>query len=100
MKHGKLQSSGKYEEAIKKFEELGDYKDANDLIWECYCSIGDEYFDKGEYNNAIKTYNTALEMKDSDTVHDKIWKCYCKIGDRHLKKKRYTKAISTYNQGA
>ena len=93
-----LQSSGKYEEAIKKFEELGDYKDANDLIWECYCSIGDEYFDKGEYNNAIKTYNTALEMRDSDTVHDKIWKCYCKIGDRHLKKKRYTKAISTYNQ--
>lgn len=93
-----LQSAGKYEEAIKKFEELGDYKDSNDLIWECYCSIGDENFDKGEYNNAIKTYNTALEMKDSDTVHDKIWKCYCKIGDRHLKKKRYTKAISTYNQ--
>lgn len=93
-----LQSSGKYEEAIKKFEELGDYKDSSDLIWECYCSIGDEYFDNGKYNSAIETYNTALEMKDSDTVHDKIWKCYCKIGDRYLAKKKYTKAISTYNQ--
>lgn len=93
-----LQAAGKYEDAIKKFEELGDYKDSKDLIWECYCGIGDDYFDKGKYNNAIKTYRFAIEMKDSNTLHDKIWQCYCKIGDRYLKNKKYTKAIKTYNK--
>ena len=89
---------GKYTEAIKKYEELGDYKDSRNLIWSCYCSIGDGYFDEGNYAEAIKTYNTALELKESDTLHDKIWKSYCKTADRYLEKKSYEKAISTYNK--
>ena len=93
-----LQNSGKYEEAIKKYEELKGYKDSEDMIWECYCSIGDRYFEKDSFHKAIETYNTALDMKDSDTLHDKIWDCYCRIGDKYLHKGKYLKAIKVYNK--
>lgn len=93
----KLQANGKYEKAIAKYKALGDYKDCDELIWECYCSMGDEYFKAGEFNKAIETYNTALELKEDDSLHDKIWKCYCGIGDDYFEAGKFDKAIETYN---
>lgn len=92
----KLQADGKYEKAIEKYKALGDYKDCKRLIWECYCSIGDEYFKAGEFNKAIDTYNIALDLKDDEKVHDKIWQAYLGIGDRHLSEGKYEDALSTY----
>lgn len=91
-----LQADGKYEKAIAKYKALGDYKDCEDLIWECYCLMGDQYFDEGEFQKAIDTYNTALDLKEDETLHDKIWQCYLGIGDQYMAGKDYEKALSTY----
>lgn len=91
-----LQADGKYEKAIEKFEALGDYKDSEDRIWQCYCSLGDQYFEAGDFNAAIDTYNTAIELKDDESLHDKIWQCYCGIGDQYFNAGEYDQALSTY----
>ena len=91
-----LQADGKYEKAIEKYKALGDYKDCSELIWQCYCSMADEYFEAGKFKKAIDTYNIALETKDDEAIHDKIWQCYIGIGDRHLSAGEYESALSTY----
>ena len=91
-----LQADGKYEKAIDKFESLGDYKDCEERIWECYCSMGDRYFKEGDYEAAIETYNIAIDLKDDESLHDKIWQCYCGIGDDLMDAKEYEQALSTY----
>lgn len=91
-----LQADGKYEKAIDKFEALGDYKDSEDRIWQCYCSLGDQYFEAGDFNTAIDTYNTAIKLKDDESLHDKIWKCYCGIGDQYFSAGEYDQALNTY----
>lgn len=91
-----LQAEGKYEKAIAKYKALGDYKDCENLIWECYCLMGDKYFEEGDFQKAIDTYNTALDLKEDETLHDKIWQCYLGIGDKYMADKNYEKAISTY----
>lgn len=93
----KLQKEGKYEKAIEKYEALGDYKDCEDRIWQCYCSIGDEYFAAGEFTKAIDTYNIAIKLKDDKKLHNKIWQCYIGIGDKYFEAGKFKKAIDTYN---
>lgn len=92
----KLQESGKYEKAIDKFESLGDYKDCKEHIWECYISIGDRYYKNGEYEQAIKTYTTAMNLKESDRIQTKIRKCYIGIGNRYYENNEFENAIASY----
>ena len=92
----KLQNAGKYEKAIDKFESLGDYKDCKEHIWECYISIGDKYYDNGQFEKAIDTYNTAMKMKESDRIQTKIRKCYIGIGNRYYDNEEFENAIASY----
>ena len=95
-----LKNDGKYSEAIKKFEALGDYQDCGELIWECYISIGDAYYDDGKFTDAIDTYNIAMNLKESDLIDKKIRKCHIAIGDNYYKKKKYKKALAAYSTAA
>ena len=95
-----LQKNGKYSEAIKKFTALGDYQDCDEHIWECYVSIGDDYYDDGRFEDAIDTYNTAMDLKESDKLYDKIRKCHIAIGDKYYKNKKYKKALAAYASAA
>lgn len=92
----KLQADGKYEKAIAKYKSLGDYKDCEELIWECYIGMGDQYFEAKDYNKAIDTYNIAIDLKDDQSLHDKIWQCYIGIGDVYMENGEYENALSTY----
>lgn len=75
-------------------ESLGDYRDPKEHIWECYISIGDRYYKNGEYEQAIKTYNTAMKLKESDRIQTKIRKCYIGIGDRYYENNEFENAIA------
>lgn len=92
-----LQADGKYEKAIEKYKALGDYKDCEELIWQCYIGLGDQYFEAGEFTEAMDAYNTAMDLKDDESLHDKIWQCYIGIGDQYYESGKFTKAIDTYN---
>lgn len=95
-----LQANGKYEEAIEKYQALGDYEDCTSLIWECYILMADEYYADGKFDKAIETYNIAAEIKNNDDIQDKIRDCHIGKGDAFCKEKQYTKALSSYSTAA
>ena len=95
-----LQQDGKYEEAIEKFTALGDYKDSQELIWQCWILLGDSYYDSGEFKKAIETYETALSLKEDQDIYNKIRKCHIKIGDKYYKNGEYEKALASYSVAA
>nr|WP_322719474.1 tetratricopeptide repeat protein [Nostoc sp. ChiQUE02]MDZ8232499.1 tetratricopeptide repeat protein [Nostoc sp. ChiQUE02] len=58
-----------------------------------YVKMGDKYFEKGEYTNAIINYNQALQINqgDADLLYYKRGLAYYQIGD-------YAAAIADYSQ--
>ena len=95
-----LMEDGKYELAIEKYTALGDYKDSADMIHQCWILIGDTHYEKKEFKEAITAYNTALDLKEDDSLHEKIRKCYIGIGDMYLKNNEYEKALGAYANAA
>lgn len=67
-----LQADGRYAEAIKVYESLGDYEDSEAMIRNCWISIGDGYYMDGQYEEALAAYYTASDMKESKELSDKI----------------------------
>ncbi|MBN3923560.1 tetratricopeptide repeat protein [Nostoc sp. NMS4] len=57
-----------------------------------YLKLGDEYFEKGEYTNAIVNYNKALKVNQSDVS------LYYKRGLAHYQLGDYEAAIADYSQ--
>ncbi len=95
-----LQQDGLYEEAIEKFTALGDYKDSQELIWQCWILLGDSYYDSGEFKKAIETYETAQGLKEDQSIDKKIRSCYIGIGDEYYKSGEYEKAMASYATAA
>ena len=95
-----LMEDGKYEPAIEKYTELGDYKDSKDMIHQCWILLGDKHYENKEYKDAINAYNTAMELKEDDSIHEKIRLCYIGIGDKYLKNSEYEKALGAYANAA
>ena len=58
-------ANGKYDEAIKIFEELGGYKDSNDQVLETTYLKAVNLLGKGEYDLAITVFEKLNEYKDS-----------------------------------
>lgn len=54
-------------------------------------NLGDEYFKMGDYKNAYKHFNTALE------INPKLWIALNNLGIIEEKKGNYSKALSYYN---
>ncbi|QKQ74912.1 tetratricopeptide repeat protein [Nostoc sp. TCL240-02] len=63
-------------------------EDSNTL----YAKLGDEYFEKGEYTNAIVNYSKALQAKSTDID------LYYKRGLTHYQIGDYEAAIADYSQ--
>ncbi len=75
----KVEQSGKYEEAMALFEEIGDFLDASDHYKTCKTEKekndkikktyeeAEAYFINGEYYKAMKLYKTISSYKDSAT---------------------------------
>lgn len=47
---------------------------------------GNEYYDRKNYNSAVKEYKAALELSDTPDIHNSIGAAYCLLG-------RYDRAI-------
>ncbi|WP_392482514.1 tetratricopeptide repeat protein [Nostoc sp. C110] len=68
--------------------EYNNNEDLNTL----YAKLGDEYFEKGEYTNAIVNYSKALQVTSSDID------LYYKRGLTHYQIGDYEAAIADYSQ--
>lgn len=95
-----LMSKGEYELAIEKFEDLGDYKDSTDMLWQCWVLWGDDFYKAGKFKKAITAYETAADIKKDDSIHEKIRLSYIGIGDKYMESQEYEKAIGSYTVAA
>lgn len=93
---GQLMDSGKYEEAIEIYTSLGDYKDSESLICQCWILIGDTHYESKNFKKAINAYETALDMSKDESLNEKIRLCYIGMGDKYYGQKEYEKALGAY----
>lgn len=69
-----LLESGNYETAIASFEEMGEYRDADERIKECWYKQGEELFNNGRYKEASEIFNKLLDYSDSkDKYNESIY---------------------------
>ncbi len=66
-------NNGKYEDAAKQFEKLGDFRDSSKRVDECYYEKGVEDLTKKYYEQAISSFEKSITYKDSK---DKITESY------------------------
>jgi tetratricopeptide (TPR) repeat protein len=77
-----LQLRGKYDEAVATAETVASN---NRGIAEHYVFLGNEYRDRGDYDNALRAYKLALASKsDHAAAYEAMSKLYERIGDTAL----------------
>jgi hypothetical protein len=57
----KLFASEDYEQAAIIFKELQNYKDSEQLYYECIYAIGEKQYERGHYTTALDTLETVLD---------------------------------------
>lgn len=79
-KNEALEVRGKFDEALALAERQADN---NRGIADHYVYLGDEYRERGDYDNAMRAYRTALATDpDHPRVHASMAKLYSYMGDR------------------
>lgn len=92
---GKCVQEKKYDEAIKIYTDLKDYKDSEEKIVATYYEKGADFFEQGEYTSAIVAYEAAGGYKDSKEC---IQKSYYSQGNDLATVKKYSEAIEAYEK--
>lgn len=88
------QYSGKEKEAAKMYTKLIQKYPNSSIAGEAYASLGDFYFDRNDFRNAIHNYNYAIKYKKSERYLWSIFKlgwCYYNLG-------QYAKAIKNWKK--
>lgn len=88
-----LMETGQYEEAIVKFEELGDYKDSTRLLTEATYRNANHLFESEKYSDALSIYESLDNYADSN---NKILECYFNLGEQYFQKGYYKTALEYY----
>ena len=89
-----LAEAGKYADAIFKFNQLEeDYKDVKTRLEGAYFALGQQQLEKGEYENAISTFEKCKANKQAEK---KIKETYELMADDQLSKKFFKKAYNNY----
>ena len=98
----KLFEEGKYEEALKKFQEI--LKDHPD-VFELHINLGNIYYEMGDYEKAEKEFNYVIQEAEKhrdklgdEVTDDIIARAYAGIGNCYVKKKDYSKAKEYYEK--
>lgn len=74
-----LFQSGRYDEALTIFQELGDYQDSPQRVLQCKYSIARDYFKQGKFNEAEAIFGELADYEDSREYLEQIpWKKFHK----------------------
>ncbi len=84
---------GEFDSSLNKFKYLIEKKIAKDLADNCQFWIGQIYFSKKEYLNAIKEFEKVLKYEDSNKKSESIYK----IGLSYIKLGNNNEAIDKFN---
>ncbi|MGI6070325.1 MAG: zinc ribbon domain-containing protein [Blautia sp.] len=89
----KLLSDKNYTEASVLFNQLGDYKNANEKYRECRMKIADELFNKLNYEEAVKIYD---ELGEYGNAQEKKNESYYLMARTMFNKEKYKDAEVIY----
>jgi tol-pal system protein YbgF len=98
---GALKAFGekKYDEAIQMFQALLDGGAPEDLADNCHYWIGESFFGKKEYKEALKHLEMVFQYKTSEKKGDAYFmmgRCYEMTGDKAKAKEAYEKVVKDY----
>src|SRR5699024_8416400 len=74
-----LFESEKYDDALSIYESLNNYADSNNKILECYFNLGEQYFQKGDYETALEYYKNAQQESLAARTTEKIYENAIKL---------------------
>lgn len=89
----------RYDEAIQMFQALLDGGTPEDLADNCHYWIGESYFGKKEYKEAVKHLEMVLPYKTSEKKGDAYFmlgRAYEMIGDKAKAKESYEKVVKDF----
>lgn len=74
-----LLQSGKYEEALTIFQELGDYQDSSQKVLQCKYAIAQDCCKQGKFSKAAAIFGELADYEDSEEYLEQIpWKNFHK----------------------
>jgi tol-pal system protein YbgF len=86
-------------ESIQKFESLLAENAKNSLADNCQYWIGEAYYDQGQYNQAILSFEKVFSYPSSnkdDSAQLKLGLCYVKLNDRTKAREEFQKLLNNY----
>lgn len=86
-------------EAIQKFEALLAENAKNSLADNCQYWIGEAYYDQGQYQQAILSFEKVFSYPNSnkdDSAQLKLGLCYVKLNDQTKARDEFQKLINNY----
>jgi len=89
----------KYDDAIQMFQALLDGGSPEDLADNCHYWIGESYFGKKEFKEAVKHFEMVLQYKVSEKkgdAHFMLGRSYEILGDKAKAKESYEKVVKDY----
>ncbi len=89
-----LMQNEDYEEAIVIFEEISEYKDSQEQIYEAKYQIANQYFKKADYLEAAELFS---ELKDYKNSYNFLNTSYYNLGHDHYLKKKYDEARTYFD---
>lgn len=89
----------KYDDAIQMFQALLDGGAPEDLADNCHYWIGESYFGKKEFKEAVKHFDMVLQYKVSEKkgdAHFMLGRSYEILGDKAKAKESFEKVVKDY----
>lgn len=89
----------KYDEAIQMFQAMLDGGSPEDLADNCHYWIGESFFGKKDFKEAVKHFEMVLQYKVSEKkgdAHYMLGRCYEMLGDKAKAKESYEKVVKDY----
>jgi tol-pal system protein YbgF len=89
----------KYDEAIQMFQALLDGGAPEDLADNCHYWIGESYFGKKDFKEAVSQFEKVFEYKSSEKKGDAYYmlgRSYEMLGDKAKAKESYEKVVKDY----
>ena len=90
-----LVESGRYLEAITKFEDLGEYKDSQQEILNAKYMLAEDYYNSEKYEEALAIYSELGDYKDSQQG---ILKAKYKLAEDYYNRELYEEALAIYSE--
>ena len=89
-----LQFLGRDQEAAKAFSQLIQKYPNSPVSGDAYCSLGDYYFDKLDFRNALNNYGSALKFRKSSRYSFALFKS----GWSHYNLGQYRQALDSWKK--